>query len=453
MARLSLLAPLLAVSLAAGALVPTPSRGQSKSATPATNGTTPPDENLLGEFVVTGVIAEHVPKLAILPSLSSALEDVVVRAVVRRDLELSGLFDLIPDKDAPAGLYGYNDPVDVAAFQKLGAEAIVKLAAREAGGDQIEVRGIAYFTSAGASPVYETKLKVQKSEARRTAHRITDDLLGALTGRPGGFSSRFTYAGPWGRSRRVFTVDADGYGLAPRTPVEELTIGPTYGPGGDVFYGRSKDYSPFRLFALNLDEPNAIQRAITTPYKKSIYSVAFDTERKKMAVALAEADGSGIYVSAPDGTGSQRVSTTQIATHPAFSPSGKLAWVGGGAESGGQRVYVDGKAVSPAGFSASSPTFCDTEDGILLVYSVAVGSDRHDLVIADEVGRGLRRLTQNQGSNTYPACSPDGRLLAFFSERKAESGLYVLSLKRWTTKRVLGSVGESLRWDPLPRAK
>jgi hypothetical protein len=66
-------------------------------------------------------------------------------------------------------------------------------------------------------------------------------------------------------------------------------------------------------------------------------------------------------------------------------------------------------------------------------------------------GRGLTRLTQNQGSNTYPACSPDGRLLAFFSTRKNDEGLYVLSLKRWTTKKVLGQVGEGLRWEPLPR--
>ena len=37
-----------------------------------------------------------------------------------------------------------------------------------------------------------------------------------------------------------------------------------------------------------------------------------------------------------------------------------------------------------------------------------------DLVMADEVGRGVSRLTQGQGSNSYPACSPDGRLVAFY---------------------------------------
>jgi TolB protein len=146
-----------------------------------------------------------------------------------------------------------------------------------------------------------------------------------------------------------------------------------------------------------------------------------------------------------------RVSTRELATHPAFSPSGKLAWVGG-TEQGTQRIYVEGKAVSPAAFPASAPTFCDTEDGVFLVYSVGVGGDRHDLVMSNERGGGLTRLTQGQGSNTYPACSPDGRLLAFFSVRSKESGLYIKSLKSWKDQKISGRVGESLRWDMLPPA-
>jgi TolB protein len=54
------------------------------------------------------------------------------------------------------------------------------------------------------------------------------------------------------------------------------------------------------------------------------------------------------------------------------------------------------------------------------------------------------------GSNTYPACSPDGRLLAFFSTRNKKQGIYVMSLKRWVTQQLSTQHGESLRWDRLP---
>src|SRR5688500_3542446 len=100
-----------------------------------------PDESALGEMVITGHTQEKLPKIAILPSLSPDLDDVVVRSVVRRDLEISGLFEIIPDRNAPPGMYDFDDPVDVPAWQKLGAESVVKVAARPAKGGKVEVLG------------------------------------------------------------------------------------------------------------------------------------------------------------------------------------------------------------------------------------------------------------------------------------------------------------------------
>jgi hypothetical protein len=85
----------------------------------------PPDESVLGELLITGDVTEHITPLAVLPSLSPVLEDVIVRGVVRRDFELTGMFKVIPDEQAPEGLYGFNDPVDVKAWSKLGAEVII----------------------------------------------------------------------------------------------------------------------------------------------------------------------------------------------------------------------------------------------------------------------------------------------------------------------------------------
>jgi TolB protein len=407
----------------------------------------PPDETVLGEIPVTGSSSEHVIKLAILPSLSPDMEDVVLRGVVRRDFEISGMFDVIADSKAPAGMYGFDDPVDIAAWKKIGAEVVVKLAARKKDAKNVEVLGLAYFLTHGQDPVYQKKLVVPPDKIRVTAHRMTDALLGALTGRDGSFASHMTYAAPWGRARRVLTMDADGHDLAPRSPEGDTAIAPSWGPGGVLFYSVSKNYSPYVLMR-DASPPQKVD----LQFKTSVYGVAFDKAHTKMAVAVAENLGSAIYVGNPDGSSMQKVSTTELATHPVFSPSGKLAWVGGGGKQGTQRIYVDGKPASPSGFAASAPAFCDTEDGVRLVFTVSVGGDKQDLVMANEKGGGTQRLTQGQGTNTYPACSPDGRLLAFFSTRKSGEGpgLYVLSLKRWTSLRLSSQVGESLRWAPLP---
>lgn len=409
----------------------------------------PPDETTLGEIPVAVTGAEHVVKLAVLPSLAPDLEDVVVRGVVRRDLEISGLFALVPESLAPAGAYGFDDPVDVPAWRAAGAEVAVKVAARKNAEGTVDVVGLAYLLRHGADPVYQKRLTVPAADLRLTAHRLTDALLGALTGRPGSFASRLAYTAPWGRARRVLALDADGHDLKPVSPETATAVAPAFAPGARLHYSMSERYAPFALHR----DGHPPER-VTLPFQESVYAAAFDRTGTKLAVAVAEPGGSAIHVGNADGTGMQRVSTTEVAIHPVWSPSGKLAWVGGGGRQGTQRVYLDGKAVSPAGFAASSPTFCDTADGIRLVFAVAIGGDRQDLVMTTERGGGVTRLTQNQGSNTHPACSPDGRLLAFFSTRKgaAGPGLYVLSLERWTSSRLSSQLGESLRWAALPAA-
>lgn len=409
------------------------------------------DESVLGELIVTGTQQEKLPRIAVLPSLSPDLEDVIVRGVVRRDIELTGLFDVISDSKAPVGLYGFDDAIDIDAWRKLGAEAIVKVAARadDAPG-KIQVQGVAYFLNVGKDPVYQKKIVVSKNDARVTAHRITDALLGALTGRPGSFASELTFSARWAKNRRIFRVDADGNGLSPITDADDHAIAPAWGPNHSLYYLVSKNYAPYALFTIAGSAPTPKPKPVAVPFKTSLYGVAFDKTYGRMALAVSENARSTIYIGASDGTAMQPVSTTELATHPTFSPSGKLAWVGGDARQGTQRIYVDGKAVSPSGFTAASPAFCDTEDGIRLIYSVAVGNDRQDLVISAEDGRGIARLTQGQGSNTSPACSPDGRLLAFFSTRSKQPGIYLMSLKRYKTQQVSPQMGEALRWARLP---
>jgi len=159
---------------------------------------------------------------------------------------------------------------------------------------------------------------------------------------------------------------------------------------------------------------------------------------------------SRIYVGGADGSGLSAISTAPLANHPVFGPGGKMAYVAGGPA--GQRVFIDGKPISPAGFNASAPTFCETPEGLTVVFTVGVGNGA-DLVATDARGGNIARITQNQGANSYPACSPDGRLLAFFSTRKSDKGpgLYIVPLSNlFRVRRISSELGDSLRWDALP---
>jgi TolB protein len=98
---------------------------------------------------------------------------------------------------------------------------------------------------------------------------------------------------------------------------------------------------------------------------------------------------------------------------------------------------------------ASAPVFCDTPQGLLVFYTVKTRTGS-DIVASYPNGQGLRRFTQLQGGKSDPACSPDGRLLAYFSTRSAGkgAGLYIMPIARpWLARKVAGEVGDSLRWE------
>jgi TolB protein len=404
----------------------------------------PPDESVLGTVDVTGAAAAPLPKLAVMPIVTTSEADTTLQLVVKKDLDLSGQFEVVADDLVPPGLYLHDSPVDVATWRGRGIGILVRVLANKLPSGKIELLGSAYLINRAQDPVFQTRIESDAAQVRVSSHRMTDALLGALTARPGGFASHMVYSGRVGKNRQIFAIDADGYHLHGESPEVDTAIAPAFGPNGEIYYAMSHNFSPFRLVKGAAATPVAVN------LPGSIFGLAFSPDHSKLALSVAGDSSSRIFVGNADGSAMNAVSTVPLANHPVFGPGGKMAYVGGGPA--GQRVYVDGKAISPAGFNASAPAFCDTPNGLLVVFTVGVGNGA-DLVSTDVRGSNIARITQNQGANSYPACSPDGRLLAFFSTRKTDKGpgLYVVPLAgAWRARRISSEIGESLRWEALP---
>jgi TolB protein len=424
-------------ALAALAALSTPAAGD-----PPPSDTPPNPNDLLGNIVVVAGAGKPLPKIAVLPSLASDGEDVTLRSVVRRDLDLCGEFELLPDSAAPDGLYLADSPVDVKAWTGKGVEALVKVAGKRLDKDHAELRAQVYFVNRGATPVYDKRFSVPEASLRDESHFLADLVIGALTGQNGGFASHMTFASGTGGLRRVFTIDADGHDAKAVSPPDKAALGPAFGKDGALYFAAGAPNDAYQVYT-------ATGTLVPLPYKGSVYAIAFSRDHAQVAVSLGVGDTIKVFAG-PDFGSLKPASEVGMALHPAFTPGGKLAFSGEGRF--GQRVYLDGQPVTPDGLNASSPVFCNHPDGVRLVFSVGVGKDT-DLVSADEKGRGLARLTQNQGRNGYPACSPDGRLVAFFTTRTSNEGpgLYIMRLDGGRPKRIAPLLGDSLRWDALPR--
>lgn len=401
----------------------------------------PNPDDLLGNIVVVAGAARPRPKIAVLPSLASAIEDVTVHTVVRRDLDLSSEFEVLPESAAPEGLYLSDTPLNVDAWRGKGAEALVRVSGKKLGADRAELRGQVYLVSRGATPVFDKAFSVPAAELREESHRLSDRLIGALTGQDGGFASRMIFASGSGGARRIYTIDSDGHDAKAVSPAGLSAIAPAFGKNGEIAYAAAAHGDPYAV-------RDATGKVVPIPYQGSVYGIAWSRDRSKVAVSLGVGASVKLF-SGPDLAHLAPASKIPMALHPAFTPSGKLAFSGEGRW--GQRIFVDDKPITPDGLFASSPVFCNHPDGVRAVFAVGAGKNT-DLASTGERGGPLARLTQNQGQNGYPACSPDGRLIAFFSTRSSGQGpgLYVMRVDGGRPQRISSLLGDSLRWDALP---
>ncbi len=430
------------------------------------------DESILGTVVVDGSAGGQVlpplPKLAVLPLLTQSPSDTTLQLVVKRDLELSGQFEVIDQAKTPNGPYMRDTPIEWSAWDKTKVETIVRVYADLKGKD-IELTAEAFLAPpkakkkpvAADAPVeplappapppkaaYTHKLVTSEKDLRANIHRLVDALLGGLTGRPGGFASRLIFTSRVGRWTQISIVDSDGFNLHPFGPNSHTVASPAFGPGNEVYYSISENFHRNRL----AQGENATPIPMRLPNFGALTGIAFSGDRQKFAVSIVNDGDSAIYVSDPNLKTLDRISKEPLANYPSVGPTGQVAYAAGNHV---QRIFINGKAVSPPGFFASSPSFCDTPEGLYVLLTVGIGMGS-DVVAVESTGGRIRRLTQRTGANMYPACSPDGRLVAYFSRTKTGKGpgLYVAPILRpGLAKKISDEVGDSLRWDPIDAPK
>jgi TolB protein len=427
------------------------------------------DESVLGTVVVDGSAGGQVlpplPKLAVLPLLTLSPTDTTLQVVVKRDLDLSGQFEVIDAAATPGGPYMRDTPIEWSAWDKTKVETIVRVYA-DAKGQDTELTAEAFLappkakktkpvaTGAGEEPpapaapppkpAFTHKIMTSEKDLRANIHRLVDALLGGLTGRPGGFASRLIFTSRVGRWTQISLVDSDGFNLHPFGPNSHTIASPVFGPGNEIYYSISENFHRNRL----AQGPRATPIPMRLPDFGALTGIAFSSDRKKFAASIVNDGDSAIYVSDPNLKTLKRISKEPLANFPSLGPTGQIAYAAGNHS---QRIYVDGKAVSPPGFLASTPSFCDTPEGLYILLTVGIGMGS-DVIAVESTGGRIRRLTQRTGANMYPACSPDGRLVAYFSRTKVGKGpgLYIAPILRPAlAKKISDEVGEGLRWEPI----
>ncbi len=387
-----------------------------------------------GKIVVDG--ATRAPfRIALTKILGAKEISEAVLEVETKDLAQSTLFHLLEPKEIHVNIDAEGIGIDPKAWSADGAEAIVKgQSSIRAGLIHLEMR--LYVVARGADAVLKAEYDFAPGGLRSILHRWDNEVVKAFTQTAGTFGTRLFFGRSVGKGDKgIWEIGSDGEGAQRLSAATSVAIAPAFGQGAVHYAGAGADGS-YALFRVG--QPSAVLRNAG-----QIFGVAFGAG--KIAVVVARDGQSDIYVGLPDGSGLKKATSGGLNTHPSFGPGGQLAYASN--RGGNPQIFVDGRRVSARGTYNMAPSWCPNPAGARVVFMGRDGAT-WDIFSTDTIGGidAMQRLTQDQGSNTYPACSPDGRLVAFFSTREG-GGLYTSDVHGQNQRKIASGVGDGLRWE------
>jgi TolB protein len=358
----------------------------------------------LPDFKYLGNKNEH-------PELSSKLA-----GIISNDFDLSGYFRPL-DKDSfiegpGAGIT--RDSINFKDWSVIGAELLLK-AGYECIGQQLKVEARLFEVFSG-NQVYGKRILGLVEQSRYLMHRLANDILFVLTRHPGPFLTKIAFVGTSTGKKEIYLSDYDGYNVRQTTSYHTITLSPRCSPSGDRMI-----YTSFRDSGTVLFMHDIIKgwtKKISDREGLNI-AAAWRPNGKELALTLTISGNPDIYLIDITGKIVKRLTKNWgIDVSPTFSPDGeKMAFVSN--RSGSPQIYIldlRDERVERVTFEGSyntSPAWSKLDRIAFAGFS----DGRFDIYTISPDGRDLRRITQDQGNNEDPCWSPDGRYLAFCSNR------------------------------------
>jgi TolB protein len=273
------------------------------------------------------------------------------------------------------------------------------------------------------------------SNWRRVAHIISDKIYERLTGETGYFDTRIIYVSETGlkteRVKRLAIMDQDGENTKYLTLGNELVLTPRFNPTNQLVTYMSYFRNLPRVYLLDIE--TGIQEVVGN-FPGMTFAPRFSPDGKKIIMSFAKDGNSDIYTMDLETRLVERITEdSSIDTSPSFSPDGKYICFNSD-RSGLQQIYTmksDGTGSKRISFGNG-------------IYGTPVWSPRGDLIAFTKMragkfyigvmrsdGTGERLLTENYYQEA-PSWSPNGRLLVFYRETKANKNGEGFSAKLWS---------------------
>ncbi len=315
--------------------------------------------------------------------------------------------------------------------------------------------------------VFQKKYNTGWKQAEKLAHKVSNDIIEALTNKPGIFLTKITAVrGMGGHKKELFIMDWNGKNKEQVSFHRSTVLSPVWSPDGkQVAYTTFLHYKSTgrRMSALLLYDRRNKTRRIVSKGKETRLGSAFLPGGQSMLISLFMRRGYRdiAKMSLKDGsvTALTRGPHGAINVEPAIHPGGK-DFVFSSDRGGKVMLYSKGlkggraRPLTYRGSYNSTPDY--SPDGKQVVFS-GFAHGRFDIFIMNADGSGLKRLTSFQvtdnrwANNESPSFSPDGRYIVFTSNRTGRYQLYIMNLATLELRRITGDSHnyKSPKWSPL----
>jgi TolB protein len=390
-----------------------------------------------------------IPDFAVVAGTDTSGVAPMLASVAGADLTFSRLFSVV----AASGSIPPNNPEALKKswtdFAAAGAHAGVHglLALR---GPRIEAEMRLYdLTTSDFRLIAAKKFDLAADQPRRLAHKIADEIVLQFTGEAGVADTKLAYVSGARGVKEIQLADYDGFGARPITRNGSLNLMPVWSPDTrSLAFTSYKGGYPdlYRAFPFER-RPEQTLAAFTGINS----SPAFSPDGRSIAMTLSKDGNPEIYVLTL-ATGAFRRLTRHagIDTEPSWSPSGRdIAFVSD--RQGIPHVFVmdaEGGTVRQLTFGGFHTQPRWSPKGDTIVYTMRQAT--HDLWAINADGSNARRLTAGGGDNQGATWAPDGRHLAFQSNRLGSWHLFTMLTDGSEQTPVTRGPGEftSPSWSP-----
>ncbi len=269
------------------------------------------------------------------------------------------------------------------------------------------------------------QLTTEISNWRRIAHVISDIIYQRITGESGYFDSRIVYISESGskmnRKKRLAIVDQDGENHKFLTDGSFLALTPRFSPAAQEIAYLSYNNKVPRIFLLDLN--TGVQRVLGD-FPGMTFSPRFSPDGKKLVMSLARDGNTDIYeMNLSNLKMTQLTFYEGIDTAPSYSPDGKYITFESD-RSGSQKIYImdlKSKKIKRISFGKgkyATPVWSPRGD--LIAFTKLTGGEFYIGVMYTD-GKG-ERVVYKSYLVEGPTWSPNGRVLAFYSQSKKRGG-------------------------------